>query len=158
MFSNIFKFIDDLWSINNDEFEKSYLKLKKENEDPCKASFLDLSIDVHDEKFPTMLFAKRVAFPIYNNRIPYLDSYIPSKLFIDSVKSEMIRIVRTTSDLINMITHANLLLIWMKKQGSECDCIISLLEKIFGNTYLYTKYFTSLWILLMNLLHSSRYN
>ena len=84
MFSNIFKFIDDLWTINNDEFEKSYLKLKKENEDPCKASFLDLSIDVHDEKFTTMLFAERVAFLIYNNRIPYLDSYIPSKLFIDS--------------------------------------------------------------------------
>ena len=51
IFLNIFRFIDDLCTFNNDEFENSYsdfyfheLELKKENKDSCKASFLDLSI------------------------------------------------------------------------------------------------------------------
>ena len=41
-----FKFIDDLCTVNNDEFENNYnddyhaeLELKKGNEDPCKALF-----------------------------------------------------------------------------------------------------------------------
>ena len=41
IFSNIFRFIDDLCSFNNDEFENNFddiypdeLELKKENEDP----------------------------------------------------------------------------------------------------------------------------
>lgn len=70
MFSNIFKFIDDLWTINNDEFEKSYLKLKKENEDPCKASSLGLSIEAHHEKFSTNMFHQRDAFSFYISHMP----------------------------------------------------------------------------------------
>ena len=62
-FSNIFRFVDDLYSFNIDEFEKNCkdiyldeLELKKENEDSCKTSFLNLSIEVHDKKFKTKLF------------------------------------------------------------------------------------------------------
>ena len=63
-------FIDDLCTFNNNEFENNYkdiypdeLELKKENEDPCKASFFDLSIEVHDSKFTTELFDKGMLFP-----------------------------------------------------------------------------------------------
>ena len=59
----------DLRTFNDDEFENDYndiypgeLELKKENEDPCKASFLDLSIVVYDRKFKKNLFDKRDAF------------------------------------------------------------------------------------------------
>ena len=31
---------------------------KKENENPCKAAFLDLSMEVHDSKFTTEKFYK----------------------------------------------------------------------------------------------------
>ena len=55
IFLNIFRFIDDLYTFNNDEFESNYNdiypnepELQKENEDPCKASCLDLSIEFHD--------------------------------------------------------------------------------------------------------------
>ena len=40
-------------------------------------------------------------------------------------------IARKTTDLINMSTYANLLLIQMKRQDSECVCIILLVKNIF---------------------------
>ena len=49
----------------------------------------------------------------------YLDSNIPSKIFYDSISSKILRIARKTADLINLVTHVNVLLIGMKKQVSE---------------------------------------
>ena len=39
------------------------LELKMENEDPCKASFFDLLIEVHDRKFTTCCLIKEICFP-----------------------------------------------------------------------------------------------
>ena len=49
----------------------------------------------------------------------YLDSNIPSQIFYDSISSKILRIARKTADLINLVTHVNVLLIGMKKQVSE---------------------------------------
>ena len=69
MFSNIFRFVDDLHTFNNNKFENYYkyiylneLELEKENEAPCKTSFLEHSVEVHDRKFTTELFDKKDAF------------------------------------------------------------------------------------------------
>ena len=101
-FSNNFKLIDNLCTINNDDFEGNYndispdvLRLKKGNSDSCKISFLDLLKEVHDSKCSNELFDERDAL---------LDSNIPSKIFHDSTGSETLRIARIT-------TRANLLLI-----------------------------------------------
>ena len=88
-------------------------------------------MEVHDRKFTAKLFDQRNTLPIYINHMPYLDRNIPSKIFYASVGSEILNIVRITTDLVNMVTHVNLLLIWMKKKGNECTRIISLLNKIF---------------------------
>ena len=64
--------------------------------------------------------------------MPYLDSDIPSKIFYASFDSEILHVAKATSNLINMVTRANLLVIRMKKKGSQCICIILLLTKIFG--------------------------
>lgn len=106
------------------------MELKKENEDSCKASFLDFSIEVHNRKFTTKLLHKRIAFPFYINRRPYLDSNAPSKIFYALVGSKMLRVARATTE--HMVTHIKLLWIPMKKQGSERVHIILLLKKIFG--------------------------
>ena len=59
--------------------------------------------------------------------MPYLDSNMPSKIFNALINSEILRIVRRTTDPIDMVKADNLLLTWMKKQGNdECNCIISL--------------------------------
>ena len=84
IFSNILKFIDDLWTVNNNEFVKSYkyifsdeLGPTRESED--KASLLNNSIEVHARKFTTELFDKTDVFPFYMNFIFYFDSNKPSK-------------------------------------------------------------------------------
>ena len=52
-----------------------------------------------------------------------------------SVGSEIVHIARTTTDLINVVTTVKLLLIQMKKKGSECVRTMSLLKKFFGKHY-----------------------
>ena len=48
------------------------------------------------------------------------------------LNSKIIRIASTTTGLVNIVKRVNLLLIWLKKQGSECVLITDILEKIFG--------------------------
>ena len=123
IFSNNFKFIDDLCTFNNIEFESNYNdiypdepELKKENSYPCKASFLDLSVEVRDSKFSTELFDKRDNLSLYINHMPYLDSNVPPKIYYASIGSEIVCIARTTTDLINMVKRVNLLLLRMKSK------------------------------------------
>ena len=59
----------------------------------------------------------------------YLDSNVPCKILYTSVGSEILRIARTATDLINMVIRVDLLLTRMKKQKSECVRIISFIEK-----------------------------
>ena len=67
---NMFRFIDDLNSINDGgKFESSYsniypeeLQLGKENTDKHESSFLDLDIKMKDRKFHFGLFDKRDSF------------------------------------------------------------------------------------------------
>ena len=67
---NIFRFIDDLNSINDGgEFENNFsnicpeeLQLNKENTDKNAASFLDLDIKKKDENFVLVSFIKDTGF------------------------------------------------------------------------------------------------
>lgn len=68
-FKNIFGLIDDLCTFSNKESENNYkftyldeLELQKENKDPYKTYFLDLSIEVHDRKLPMSYFIKETLF------------------------------------------------------------------------------------------------
>ena len=58
------------------------LKEQEENEDLCKALFLDLPIEIHGRKFTNKLFEKTDAFPVFINHMPYLDSNISTKNFM----------------------------------------------------------------------------
>lgn len=134
-FSNILRTKDDQCTFNNDVFNNNYngiypdeLKSSKENEGPCGASFLDLSMEVHDRKLTTDLFDKRDFFPFYINPMSYLDSNILSRKCFASFCSAILRIEKTTINPLDMVTRFNFLLM---RQGSECTCIVSLLEKIF---------------------------
>lgn len=69
IYSNIFRLVDDLCTLNNDEFENNYnkiysdeLELNKKSADLCKASYLNLSIEVHDEEFTTGFLNERHVF------------------------------------------------------------------------------------------------
>ena len=80
VFFVIFRFIDDLFNFNNDELENNYndicphkLKLKKKNEDPCKALFSNLSVEVHDTT--KLLDNKGDTCPFQINRMPFWQLY-----------------------------------------------------------------------------------
>ena len=118
-FSNIFRFVDDLCTFN-DEFEITYTDIypdalgQKVYEDTCKDSSLDISLDVIDRAFTSKLIDNTYAFPVISitNTIRTAVYYL--KYFI-LVISEIL----CTTNLINMVTHINLLLLLMKKQNSE---------------------------------------
>ena len=89
IFSNIFRFIDDLWTFSDEIIYADELILKKENEDFCQALFLDLLVRLYDRKF-TFEFLIKTSLPflslvclsfIYMYLMRYLDSNIPSKIF-----------------------------------------------------------------------------
>ena len=89
IFSNTFRFIDDLYALSNEEFENNCndiypdeLRLKKENEYLCKTLFLDLSTEVRESKFIAKFCDNRDAFSFNIKYMSNLASHIPSKIFI----------------------------------------------------------------------------
>ena len=63
IFSNIFRFIDDLWTFSDEIIYHDELILKKENEDLCQASFLDLLIRLYYRKFTIEFLIKAFTCP-----------------------------------------------------------------------------------------------
>ena len=73
-FCHTFRFIDDLITINCENFEKNInnvLELKKENEIDKIANFSDFNIEVENFRFQTKLYDKRNNFGFNITRIPY---------------------------------------------------------------------------------------
>ena len=95
---NIFRFIDDLISINDGgEFESSYsniypeeLQLDKENTDKKEASFLYLNIKLKDENFHFGPFDKRDSFPFSIVRIPDNSNDVPSSIVYSAIGAEFV--------------------------------------------------------------------
>ena len=112
LFSNTFRFIDDLCAMNNHlELNRNFknicppeLQLKKENVSTSEASFLDLSIIIENNNFKIQLYDKRYAFPFSIVGMPHLDNYIPSNIYHASIASENLRFTRTTLDINTFVT------------------------------------------------------
>ena len=103
---NIFRFIDDLNSINDGgEFESNYsniypeeLQLGKENIVEHEASFLDLNIKIEDRKFYFGLFDKRDSFPFSFAKMPDKSSDVPSSIIYSAIGAESLRIARASNN------------------------------------------------------------
>ena len=103
---NIFRFIEDLNSINDcGEFESNFSKiyleelhLIKENTDKHEASFLDLDNKIKDGKFHFGLFDKRDSFPFSVVIMPDKSSNIPSSIVCSAIFAESLRIVRASNN------------------------------------------------------------
>ena len=79
--------------------------------------------------------------------MPYLDSNIPSKIFYASIASEVVRIARTTMDLINMVK---------RKSKLQVNVPVSIMKKVYGKHSI--KYFISFQIEVTNWFSSSLCN
>ena len=137
---NIFRFIDDLNSINDGgEFESNYsniypeeLQLGKENTDKHETSFLDLNIKIKDEKFHFGLFDKRDSFLFSIVRMPDKSSNVPSSTVYSAIGAESLRIARASNNPESFSTAIKPLIAHMSRQGVSIGKINSSILKLFN--------------------------
>ena len=137
---NIFRFIDDLNSINvGAEFESNRsniypeeLQLGKENTDEHEASFLDLNIKRIDGKFHFGLFDKRDSFPFSIVRMPEKSSNVPSSIVYSAIGAESLRIAKASNNPESFSTAIKPLIARMSMQGESIGKINSSVLKIFN--------------------------
>ena len=136
---NTFRFIDDLGTLNdNGTFEESIsqiypeeLVLNKENHElNINASYLDLNISVVENKFQYELYDKRRAFPFKAVRFPYSDSNMPSKMFNNTISTEILRICRASSRYSVFQTHSVEFIKHMIKQGAKISKVKGSINKL----------------------------
>ena len=120
------RFIDDLCALNDgEEFKNSYkeiypaeLQLKVEHFGD-HATFLDLDIKIENKTFVYKLYDKRDEFPFSIVRMPNMKSNIPSEIFYNTIKSEILRIARCTLKVNEFILRGKDIYQRMIKQGGE---------------------------------------
>ena len=138
-YSNTFKFIDDLLTINDrDEFSRSFkeiyppeLELNLEHSGD-QVDFLDLNINKENGHLSTKLFDKRDAFPFAIVRLPFVSSNIPSNMFYACIGAEILRVGRVSSSSENFFSSCNTLVARVQKQGSNLLKLTKILKKTYG--------------------------
>ena len=134
---NIFRFIDDLNSMNDGgEFKGNdsnispeELQLGKENADKHEASFLDLNIKIKDGKFHFDLFDKRDSFPFSIVRMPDKSSNAISSIVYSAIGGESLRIAKASNNPKSFSTAIKPLIARMSRQGVSIGKInISILK------------------------------
>ena len=111
------------------------LQLKNENVSRTKTSFLDIVLEIIVNKILNKIFDKCDSLLFENVCMPLLNNNIPSKNFYSSIGSEILRLVRSTSDRLTFIMLINKLLDIMSKQRSRKMDIKILLKKFFGRHF-----------------------
>ena len=142
---NIFRFIDDLNSINGGgEFESSYsniypeeLQLGTENTDKHEASFLDLDIKIKDGKFHLGLFDKRDSPRFATVRMPNKSRNVPSSIVYSAIGAESLRIARASNNPELFSTAIKPLIARMNRQGVSIGKINSFILKFFNKHQVY---------------------
>ena len=139
-FRHVFRFIDDLISLNDDgEFAKSFheiypreMEVKQENQVETAASYLEMAMEIENKKITSKLYDKRDAFNFSVVRLPYKCSNIPSKMFYATIGAEVIRIGKATSKYYFFLQSVHTLLARMKRQGADEFGIKKVLRKMIG--------------------------
>ena len=138
-FCNTFRFIDDLFTINDggeflNYFQEIYppeLQLNHEHAGD-EVNFLDLSIRKSNGRLDYKLYDKRDAFPFSIVRLPFSNSNIPNSMFYASFGAEVLRIGRVSSSLDNFLSALQPLIRRMVKQGGQLRKIRQQLQKVYG--------------------------
>ena len=104
-FNLAYRYIDDVLSINNPEFENylgqmypAELEIKDTTESTTSASYLKLVLSIgRDGQLHTSIYTKRDDFNFHITNFPFLSSNIPSSPAYGMFISELIRYARACS-------------------------------------------------------------
>jgi thymidylate synthase ThyX len=148
-FSNTYRFIDDLSSVNNPLFEDAIkeiyprsLTVNRENSDSnLNANYLDITISIKDKKFITNIYDKRDDFNFKINSFPHASSKIHLNSTAHVYYAQLIRIAYICSDVNDFHIKHKKLVEKLLDNGFSRKKLIKILKKFFhSNTDLLKKW------------------
>ena len=139
-FNLTYRYIDDVLSINNPEFENylgqmypAELEIKDTTESTTSASYLDLLLSIgRDGQLHTSIYDKRDDFNFHITNFPFLSSNIPSSPAYGVFISQLIRYSRACSSYECFILRARRLSSKLLKQGYLAERLKSSFKKFYG--------------------------
>ena len=141
-FNLTYRYIDDVLSINNPEFENylgqmypAELEIKDTTESTTSASYLDLLLSIgRDGQLHTSIYDKRDDFNFHITKFPFLSSNIPSSPAYGVFISQPIRYARACSSYECFILRARRLSskLLVLKQGYLVERLKSSFRQFYG--------------------------
>ena len=139
-FNLTYRYIDDVLSINNPEFENylgqmypAELEIKDTTESTTSASYLDLLLSIgRDGQLHPSIYDKRDDFNFHITNLPFLGSNIPSSPAYGVFISQLIRYSRACSSYECFILRARRLSSKLLKQGYLAERLKSSFRKFYG--------------------------
>ena len=139
-FSNTYRYIDDLASVNNplfndvisDIYPKS-LTVNKENISSLSANYLDVSITVSNKKFITKIYDKRDDFKFNVNSLPHASSKINLHSASHVYIGQLLRPAYTCTELIDFHKQNNIIVTKLMKNGFTKKKLIIILKKFLSS-------------------------
>ena len=127
-FNNTMRYIDDLFILNNTQFDAAIqdilypqeLQLKKTTDNATALSYLDVLITIDNGRYSTAVFDKRDSFTFNIVNFPHLSSNIPSKPAYGVYISPVVRIGRICSNFVQFKLRHYTLTLKLMKQGQDC--------------------------------------
>ena len=137
-FSDTVRYIDDLLTLNNSNFEEEIpniyppeLTLKRTSESDTNLSYLDISISICSSIYVTEVYDKRDAFNFDIVNFPYMSSNIPANPTYGVYISQLIKISRICDTLQSFIIRHRLLTERLIGQGFWYSKLCKCFKKFF---------------------------
>ena len=135
-----FRYIDDVLFFNSgSQFETEKCSIypeelvsDRENVSDIKASFLDIEIEVIDNKFITKLYDKRKDFNFQIVNFPFLCGNIPKKQSYGVFISQIIRFSRVCMEYEDFVIECRILIRKLLKQGYKKMMMKTYCDKLSG--------------------------
>ena len=123
-FAKCFRYIDDLLTINNDNFMEKWkskiypkeLLLTSEDKDDQSVDFLDLHIEIKNKNFTYRLHDKRDKFKFKVVNFPCLDGNIPTNQSYNVFFAQLIRYSRGCQNVLDFHNRTKILVSKLLKQ------------------------------------------
>ena len=139
-FSNTFRYIDDLFSVNNDNFGNSIreiypseLELKDTTINSTEVCYLDTRISHGDSSAPFHIdvYDKREDFDFRIVNFPFMDSNIPARPAYGVYISQLVRYARICTSKLDFLRRLGSLSSRLQKQGFKSALLVKSINKFF---------------------------